>query len=209
MLKRLYLFITLLIITCFSLPVFAEEIGEINEDNFTDSQATKLIYGEKHVFTVNVPANWINDSTAEQDSGIPFLIKPDNDEDWNKVYLYAIGFDKPENSNEDIKTFVKNDTKNYKNNYPGIKINKIDINFDNIKNSTTLSGKYYINEFSNFDNTYKEIVVYIEFTQGVGTIVFSTTSKEVFEKYYNDFISLVNSFHFIADSFNMIDINKE
>jgi hypothetical protein len=195
--KRRYLCIVILITICFSLTGLT---AEINQDNFPDSGATKMIYGEKHVFTVITPANWVTDTDAEMQSGIPYLIRPDNAADWNNVYIYALGFDKPDNSRETIKTFVAGDVKDFKRNHPGIKIKKLDFQFENIKNSKTLSGKYFIHEFSSFDDTYKEITVYIEFPQGVGTLVFSAKTQEAYEEYFNAFIGLVHSFQFIAAS---------
>ncbi len=160
-----------------------------------------LIYGEKHFYTILTPDSWIYDRNFCREVGVPYIIFPVSEEtnEIKKVYIYSIGFDRKEGSKEDIDSFIKYDTNNFLSKFPDLKIEKMNIKFTNIVKNQYLTGKYYLLKFIHSDGRY-ENVLYIDAKETVITIVYSAYYEENYKRYFNDFISLVNSFVFLGDN---------
>ncbi|URA09088.1 hypothetical protein [Thermospira aquatica] len=159
-----------------------------------------VIYGEKHFYTLLTPKGWVYDKDFCRAVGVPYIIFPSSEEtnEVKKIYIYSMGFDRKEGSKENIDSFVKYDTNDFLNKFPDLKIEKLNINFTNIVKNQYLSGKYYIFKFTYPDGRY-ENVLYIDAKETVVTIVYSAYYEENYRKYFNDFLSLVNSFIFLGN----------
>jgi hypothetical protein len=160
----------------------------------------KMIYGKKHAFKVEALENWTEDKDVMGKTGIPFFIRPNDEMDRKNVYLYALGFDRLDNNKKTMEDFIQGNIKDYQSQYPGIKMQDLDITFHSLQKTDLLSGRYAVIESSDFDTTYKEIAVYIDFPLGVIMLVYSTKTPESYQKYYPDFIAFVESFELLGNS---------
>ncbi|MCX7821664.1 MAG: hypothetical protein N2258_08345, partial [Brevinematales bacterium] len=128
-----------------------------------DDRLVCMIYGQKHLFSVITPTNWIFDRELANMIGLPHFIYPESETNPERknVFIYARGADRKENSKEDFDSFVRNDTNYFISNVPEIKIIRENIKFTNIVKNNFLSGKYYVYKFIFPDGRY-ESVVYID-----------------------------------------------
>lgn len=158
-----------------------------------------LIYGNKHLFSISTPDDWIFDRELANQIGLPHFIFPSSeiDSEEKKIFIYAIGADRPEGSKRTIHDFINYDTNNFLSRIPNLKIEKENITFTNIVKNDFLSGLYYVYRFI-FPTGRYECVVYIDAIETVVTIVYSADNLENFDKYYKDFIYVVNSFDFLG-----------
>jgi hypothetical protein len=171
----------------------------ISFNNFTFCQNDKnseinVVYGAKHIFTVETPDNWINDKEFAKKIGLVcFFYSKTDSLVKQKSYLYAFGIDKarPE---ETLDSFIKGDLKKYRKKYPDFKYEVIDIGFTGgVKN-----GKLY--SFSNLTDRYKEEVLYGETESSFLIFSFSATTGKDFENYRPVFDKFVNSFKYRGDN---------
>ena len=161
-----------------------------------------IIHGQKHFFSIAMPAGWVFNKKACQEYGLPHLIQPKDRINEIQTCIYANGFDRKEGSNLTINDFIRDEQISFKNKAPFVKINKLNITFSNIQKTKLLSGNYCIYELTGFPNKYKELIIYIDAIETVCTIVFSTKTEEDYNKYYQDYISIVKSFRFLGRNVN-------
>jgi|GEM_PF-4963275 len=157
-----------------------------------------IIHGKRFFFSIEMPNGWIFNKQICKQYGLPHFIQPNNRINEIQTYIYANGFDRPEGSNLTINDFIKDEQKGFLNKAPNVKINKVNIVFSNIQKTALLSGDYYIYELTGFSNKYKEIIIYIDAVETVCTIVFSSKTKDDYDKFYPNFVSIVKSFRFLG-----------
>lgn len=150
-----------------------------------------LIYGKKHFYTIVTPKNWIKVNHPQ----IPYLIFPENEGN-NMTYIYSVGQDF--NTNTSIQNWIKGNNEYVKSKFSGIKVNYKNVELNNIKKGNGLTGKYKIVEYI-YPNKKIENILVIEAKYSIVTIVYSAINKKVFNKYYNDYEYLINSFRFLTD----------
>ncbi len=161
-----------------------------------------IIHGKRFFFSVEMPNGWIFNKQICQQYGIPHFIQPKNRSNEMQTYIYANGFDRAEGSNLTIKDFIKDEQKGFINKAPYVKIKQINIIFSNIQKTKLLSGDYYTYELTGFPNKYKEIIIYIDAIETICTIVFSSKTKDDYDNYYPNFVSIVKSFQFLGRNVN-------
>ena len=153
-----------------------------------------VVYGEKHIFTVETPTKWINDKPLAQKYGLVcfFYAKKDSLIK-QKSYIYAHGIDKA-SSDENLDNFIKGDLKKYKEKYPDFKYENIQIGYtDGI-----INGKFYC--FSNLSDRFKEEVAYMETESSFLIFSFSATTESDYNDYQPIFDSFVESFEYRGDN---------
>lgn len=158
-----------------------------------------IIYGTKHLYSILTPDHWILDRNLAKQIGLPHLIYPDSETNikQKRNFIYSRGVDRPDGSDVSIDDFIIGDIKHFKKDIPEIKITKLDTVFTNIVKNNFLSGKYYFYKFI-YPNGRYENVLYIDATETIVTIIYSTDSKKSHDKYYNDFLYLIDSFTFLG-----------
>ena len=88
-----------------------------------------IIYGSHHLYTVETPAGWINDTSFAQAIGLTnFFYNLRDTSSADKSYMFTNGYDK-EDENENIETFVKADIIAFLKKYPAATYGEVDINF--------------------------------------------------------------------------------
>ena len=76
-----------------------------------------IVYGDKHIFTIETPPDWINDKELAQKNGLVCFFYPKSEMNQsNKNYFYANGIDK-ESKAETLANFIKGDLKIFKEKY--------------------------------------------------------------------------------------------
>ena len=164
-----------------------------------------VVYGDKHIFTVETPEGWINDKDNAQKIGLVnfFYAKADTAIQ-QKSYLYANGYDKA-SVNETLEEFINVDLETYRKKYPDFKFQIERIEFTGgVKN-----GKLY--SFSNLKDRYKEEVLYAETEATIIVFAFSATTEGDYKRYQSVFDSFIKSFNYRGDNPNpFLDyINKK
>jgi len=157
-----------------------------------DSQKPEInvIYGEKHIFTIETPENWVNDRDYAQKIGLVCFFYPkDEKARKQKNYFFANGIDK-ESSNETLDSFIKDDLKNFRQKYPDFKFDKIRVAFTGgLKDGVLYS-------FSNLTDRYKEEVLYGKTEDTFLIFSFAAMTKEDYEKYQPVFDRFIASFNY-------------
>lgn len=149
-----------------------------------------VIYGDKHVFTINTPSGWINDTELAIKNGLAsyFYAKEDAMKE-PKSYIYAMGYDK-NLWNKNLKSFVNADIATFDSKYP------------NLTYCIAKSGKpegiidATMITFSNLTDRYKDEVVYMETDFSILIFVFSTYSEIDYIKYDPVFDQMMSTFHY-------------
>jgi hypothetical protein len=147
-----------------------------------------VVYGDKHIFTIQTPTDWINDRKVAKEIGLVNFFYPLSDTlITQKNYVYANAYDK-KSSEETLQSFIDADLKKYRTKYPGFQFEKIDVRFNgNVKN-----GQLY--SLSNLRDRFKEEVLFAETTESIIVFSFSATTEESYKKYHPVFDSFVRSF---------------
>jgi len=149
-----------------------------------------VIYGKKHIFTINTPKNWINDKELAEKIGLVCFFYPNNDkEKTKKNYFFANGIDKVK-ENENLTDYIKNDLERLRKKYPDITFEKINADFS----GGITSGVLY--SFSNLTDKYKEEVVYMETDDAFLIFTFASMTTKDYENYQPVFDKFVASFNF-------------
>ncbi len=147
---------------------------------------TKMLTGSKHLIFVDIPKNWIQ----AQNDQIPFLIKPDETNVSDMTYMYVYGLDY--NSVPDLNLWIEGNNSGLKNDIPDVKIEQLDLKFQNIKADNFLTGNYKIVSYI-YPDLRKEALLVIESKTSIFTAVLSAKDKIEFDKYLDSFKELVNS----------------
>ena len=149
-----------------------------------------VVYGDKHIFTIETPDNWINDKDAAQTIGLVcfFYSKADSLVK-HKSHFYANGIDK-ETPDETLDKFIDEDIKTFKKKYPDLEYETFEVGFTGgVKN-----GKLF--SFSNLTDRFKEEVLYGETESTILIFVFSAMTQSDYEKYQPVFDKFINSFNY-------------
>lgn len=185
----------------FSLIISNMIIGQTN-----GQKELNVVYGDKHIFTVETPIDWINDKEFAQKIGLVCFFYPKmeiNEQHLN--YCYAIGYDK-ETSSATLEEFINGDIKKFKIKYPALTFEKIKVDITGgMRNGILYS-------FSNLTDRYREEVLYSETDDSF--IIFSFSAKT--EKNYEDnkpvFDELISSFKYRGNNpkpfLDYMNINK-
>jgi len=160
-------------------------IGQIE-----NAPEVNVVYGEKHIFTIETPDNWINDKDFAQKIGLVCFFYPKNEKDKSgKNYFYANGIDK-ENAEENLADFIEADLEQFRNKYPDMTFETTAVEFSGeLRNGVLYS-------FSNLKDRYKEEVLYVETDDSFLIFSFAALTSEDYDKYQIVFDDFVASFNF-------------
>ena len=148
-----------------------------------------VVYGDKHIFTIETPTGWINDKESAEKIGLVCFFYAIEDKDKaKKSYMYAFGIDKL-NADENLDGFIKGDLEKFREKYPGFTFEKIPVEFTGgLRNGVLYS-------FSELTDRFKEEVLYGETDDSFLIFSFAAMTFEDFEKYqpvFDEFISTFN-----------------
>lgn len=153
-----------------------------------------VVYGEKHIFTISTPKDWVNDKKAAKSIGLVCFFYAEKDASLSKKsYMYAHGYDKA-SLEETLADFIKGDLETYKKKYPNFLHENVDIDFtDGI-----IGGKMYT--FYNLSDRFIEEVFYAETESSILIFAFSALTENDYTKYQPVFDQFVNSFNYRGDN---------
>ncbi len=172
--------ITLLATTLLlTLNVFTQTQPEIN-----------VVYGDKHIFTIETPTNWYNDKAAAQTIDLVCFFYPLSEKgETHTNYMYAHGIDKVPNDNI-LTEFIKNDIEVYKKKYPDFKYETVPVGVTGgLRNGVLYS-------FSNLSDRYKEEVLYSESDNSFIIFSYSALTEADYKKYQPVFDQFIGSFNY-------------
>lgn len=151
---------------------------------------TNVVYGDKHIFTIETPDNWINDKVSAQKIGLVCFFYPKLEtEKKKKNYIYANGIDK-DSPNENLKDFIEGDLKKFRKKYPDFTFEIIAVDFTGgLRNGTLYS-------FSNLTDRFKEEVLYGETDDSFLIFSFAAMTSEDYKKYQPVFDRFITSFNY-------------
>jgi len=153
-----------------------------------------VVYGEKHIFTISTPKDWVNDKKSAKSIGLVCFFYAEKDASLKrKSYMYAHGYDKA-SSEENLEKFIKADLETYGKKYPDFKFENINLGFT----GGIISAKMYT--FFNLTDRFKEEVIYMETESSILIFVFSAQTENDYENYQPIFDQFVNSFNYRGDN---------
>lgn len=149
-----------------------------------------VVYGDKHIFTIETPMNWVNDKEAAKKVGLVCFFYPNSEKDKSHLtYFYANGIDKA-SPNENLEDFIDADMKTFRKKYPDLTFEKVKVGFDGgLKNGVLYS-------FSKLTDRYKEEVLYGETDDSILIFSFSALTEEDYEQYQAVFDKFIASFNY-------------
>jgi hypothetical protein len=155
-----------------------------------DKSETNVVYGDKHIFTIETPKNWINDKERARKIGLVCFFYPKNEVNSNKKnYFYANGIDKKTPS-ENLKGFIGSDIETFKKKYP-----KMSYTVQPVELTGGLrNGALY--SYSNLTDRFKEEVLYSETDDSFIIFSFAAMTKEDYSMYQPVFDSFIASFNY-------------
>ena len=165
-------------------PAFCQKLQK-------DSKAgINVVYGAKHIFTVETPGGWFNDKEKARQLGLSNVFYPvDDTAIKQKSYVYANGYDKS-SANDSFATFIEADLNDYRTKYPDFKYGLVNLELTGgIKN-----GRLY--SFSNLADRYREEVLYAETDAAIIVFSFSAPSESDYIKYRPVFDTFIRSFKY-------------
>ncbi len=149
-----------------------------------------VIYGKKHIFTIDTPDDWINDKELAKKIGLVCFFYPSKDK--NKIkknYFFANGIDKA-SSDENFADYIKIDLDKLLKKYPDLTYERTPADFTGgIKNGVLYS-------FSNLTDKYKEEVVYMETNDAFLIFTFASMTEKDYKKYQTVFDKFIASFNY-------------
>ncbi len=153
-----------------------------------------IVYGDKHIFTIETPQDWFNDKGYAQKIGLVnlFYAKADSSV-MQKSYMYANGYDK-DKVNSSLEEFIQRDLETYRKKYPDYKYEIVKIEFS----GGVMNGKLY--SFSNLKDRYKEEVIYAATESTIIVFSFSATTEKNYINYQSVFDAFVKSFNYRGDN---------
>ncbi len=156
----------------------------------TERPEINVVYGKKHIYTIETPSGWINDRELAKKYGLVNLFYHKSDSLINqKSYIYAFGIDK-DTSDETLDNFIKGDFEKYSTKYPDFKYEKVEIGF------TGGIKKGMLYTFSDLTDRFKEEVLYCETDSAFLIFSFSATTEQNYFDYQPVFDSFINSFQY-------------
>ena len=145
-----------------------------------------VVYGNKHIFTIETPDNWINDKAFAEKIGLVCFFYPKNEKNESKTnYFFANGIDK-ESSTETIAGFINKDLAQFSGKYPEMTFKKTPVE---VKGGMR-NGILY--SFSNLTDKYKEETLYGETDDSFLIFTFSALTfgdYELFQPVFDKFIA--------------------
>jgi hypothetical protein len=149
-----------------------------------------VVYGKKHIFTIETPSNWINDKAYAEKIGLVCFFYPESDKSKSsKNYFYANGIDK-DSPNETLENFIKGDLETYGEKYPKFTFEKLPIEIT----GGLRHGVLY--SYSNLSDRFKEEVLYAETDDSFIIFSFSAKTNDEYEKYLAVFDEFIASFNY-------------
>jgi len=180
-----------LFLTIISFLFFANLLAQSTQNRTAD---INIVYGKKHILTIETPIGWINDKENAQKVGLTNFFYAMSDTSVNpKSYMYVQGVDKMD-STETLQDFISGDLQNYRKKDPDFKYEIIEAEF----NGGTKDVKSY--SFSNLNDRYKEDVIYLETETAIIVFAFSATTKKDYENYQSVFDAFIMSFKYRGDN---------
>ena len=165
----------------------------------SDQKNWTIVYGDKHVFKVETPKNWVRDTESAQKSGLVAFFYPSTFKNWNAVYAFAHGYGK--DVGEGIDSFIENDLIKFGKKYPQLDHQEIPLNAE----PPILQGRML--SFKNLTDRYTEEVVYLETETAIITIVFAASTEAIYDQHVSGFNEFVATFKFLGT--NLDDFRKK
>ena len=151
---------------------------------------SNLVYGEKHIFTVETPVNWINDKTFSRKVGLVDIFFAHEDSSVkHKSYMYAIGFDKIDTI-ETLDGFISSILNSLRTKHPNFEFKPVPIE----NNEGVNKKKMYT--FSHLTDKLNEHVLYIEEEESFTVFSFSVLNESDDKKYMPVFKNLIKSYKY-------------
>jgi hypothetical protein len=147
---------------------------------------TKMVVGEKHTIFADIPKNWAQAPHPQ----LPLFIKPVDPNVSQQDYMYVYGLDYEDDAELDKWLDGNNDY--LKEQYPGIVIEALKLNLDNIKKSDYQTGRYAIVTYT-YPNGKKEALLIIECIHTIATVLMAAENSKEFDKYLPAFTALSKS----------------
>ena len=147
---------------------------------------TKMIVGQKHLIFVDIPKGWLQ----AQNDPLPFFIKPDLQNVSNQTYMYVYGIDykaKPA-----LEGWIKGNNDYVSKQFKGVKIDSLDLKFDNIKTGDYTTGNYIVITYTYTDGK-KEVLLIVECVFTIVTAVLSAKDQAEFDLFLPSFVELSKS----------------
>lgn len=180
----------LLLATSLALIYACTQGQKPQSEQMSSGRAMNVVYGDKHIFTIETPEGWLNDKVFAQKIGlVNFFYARKDSLLQQKSYMYANGYDKVP-VGQTLEDFINSDIENYRKKYPDFKSEKINVGISGgIKN-----GQMY--SFSNLHDRFKEEVVYLETEETVIVFSFSAMTESHYKQYRSVFDDFLNSFKY-------------
>jgi len=153
--------------------------------NWTYGQS-KMLVGKKHTIFVDIPKNWVQ----AQNDQLPFFIKPDEKNVNEKTYSYVYGLDY--NGNPDLNGWIEGNTKYLIENNKGLKVDSLNLTFENLKKNDYLTGRYKTITYE-YEDKRKEVLLIIECKNTIVTCVLSGVNDQEYQKYLSALTDLGKS----------------
>lgn len=156
----------------------------------TNQPEINVVYGDKHIFTIETPTGWINDKESAQKIGLVCFFYPKSEIGKSNVnYCYAHGYDKAK-PEENLDDFIKSDLVKFREKYPDFIFEKIPIGITGgLRNGVLYS-------FSNLTDRFKEEVLYSETDDSFIIFSFSALTEEDYKNYQPIFDGFISSFNY-------------
>jgi hypothetical protein len=159
--------------------------------NIAKADSFGLITGPNHLYVLIIPENWKMDREYAQSIGFPapYFLRPFN-VSGSKTYIYSIGH---ETKTQPLEDFVKLSQKNIQDAVGNLTIMKKEV----VKTKDNSTAQIY--HYTGFKDNRIEDVAFLKTKSLICVIAFSTREVEKYKTYYEDFLRVVKSFHFISD----------
>lgn len=144
-----------------------------------------MIYGKKHLLTVETPADWSKSAHKQ----LPYLIVPQASVN-QETYMYVCGLDYA--INPDVEKWMASNTAALQKAVAGVKATELDMKFDNITTAGYTTGRYKVVSYE-YANNRKEILLAIECEHTIVTVSYAVADGALFDKYIPAFKSLVST----------------
>lgn len=153
-----------------------------------------IVYGPKAAFQIFAPEKWILDNQAGLSMRLPCVLYLKG---FNWSDSPAIMYAKIASTNfEEIQPFIDFAIKEFKS-------RDTSFTYQRIKNYVTKENfKVIVNDYSENNHSQLDRVAYIQVDKAVCFIVFSTSTKENFDKYADDIYAVIETFTYKPEYIN-------